>query len=88
MYSTYSAILRDQILEWAEEKPRSLVRDRAVHVHVTILDDALVAPPTDQGQRMAAALEKLARLESSTTPIDPAAWERETRADRTLPDRD
>jgi hypothetical protein len=89
MLVTYKAILRNNRLEWRDTVPDQLLSDQAVAVHVTILDEAVV-PPTDvsRGQRMAAALEKLAAVFSLEGISDPAAWEREIRQDRALPDRE
>ncbi len=88
MLSTYRAVLRGEFLEWSNEKPIAFQPDDPVEVHVTILEEtSLSALPQDktQGQRMADALEQLARLQSSSLPDDPLTWERETRADRALP---
>lgn len=41
-----------------------------------------------QGERMAAALEQLAALDTLSEISDPSAWQREQRQDRSLPDRD
>lgn len=89
MLVTYKAILKNNRLEWRDTVPDQLLPDQAVAVHVTILDEP-VTPPTDasRGQRMAAALEKLAAALSLEGISDPAAWEREIRQDRVLPDRE
>ena len=83
MSNTYQAVLRGNRLEWSGEVPDRLTEDRPVRVSVTILETS-----DDQGQRMAAALEKLAHLNAPSTIADPAAWEREQRAERHLPGRD
>ncbi|HEV2349367.1 MAG TPA: hypothetical protein VG028_05905 [Terriglobia bacterium] len=83
MLNTYKAVLQGNRLEWVEEIPEHLAGDQPVAVSVTILE----AHPS-QGQRMAEALEALARLNSLTHISDPAAWEREGRKDRSLIDRD
>ena len=87
MLSTYPAILRGQILEWLQEKPPQLNPNRAVSVHVTILEEAAKATPTEQGRRMAAALAQLAQLRSEVATVDPLLWERDVRRERTLPGR-
>jgi hypothetical protein len=38
MLSTYKAIVSNDRLEWLEEKPRNLAKNRSFLVHVTILD--------------------------------------------------
>jgi len=82
MSNTYQAVLRGNRLEWSGEVPERLTEDRPVKVSVTILETS-----ADQGQRMAEALEKLADLEAASAIADPAAWEREQRAERRLPGR-
>lgn len=85
MLETYQAILRENRVEWTGDAPRLPRPDQGVRVHVTLIER--VGPASDQGQRMAAALERLAAL-SAGTIADPVAWERETRQDRPLPGRD
>ncbi|MCL7455120.1 MAG: type II toxin-antitoxin system Phd/YefM family antitoxin [Anaerolineae bacterium] len=41
-----------------------------------------------QAQRLAAILEKLAQLQERTTVVDPSAWQRQQRQDRSLTGRD
>jgi len=89
MLTTYKAILKDNHLEWRGVTPEQLEPDKAVSVHVTILDEP-VSPSADtfRGRRMAAALEQLAAAHPLAGLADPAAWEREIRRDRALPGRD
>ena len=88
MLSTYPAILRGQILEWLQEKPPQLNPNRAVTVHVTILEEAAKSnSSTEQGRRMAEALAQLAQLQSEVATVDPLLWERDVRHERTLPGR-
>ena len=61
MLNTYRAVLRGQLLEWLYEQPKNLSADQAVTVHVTIHDETLPTIKKQQGRRMAAALEKLAK---------------------------
>lgn len=86
MLNTYRAILRGQTIEWLNEKPENLSRNRPVNVHVTILEDNETPLPA-QGQQMAAILEQLAQIQSSFAILDPLDWEREIRQDRELPGR-
>ena len=89
MLSTYKALLKGDRLEWRGEAPELASEDRPVAVHVTILDDdGLVSRHPSQGQQMAVALEQLAAVQALSEIVDPVAWERETRQDRALPDRD
>jgi hypothetical protein len=88
MLSTYRAVLRGHILEWLSEKPEHLPTDRAISVQVTILDEAPQVVDKQQGRQMAMALEKLAKLPTSTMhATDAASWERELRQERVLPGR-
>jgi hypothetical protein len=89
MLATYQGILRNNRIEWSGDGPEKLPADQPLRVHVTLLDQIVQAtPPSEQGQRMAAALEKLAASQAVESIADPAAWQRETRQDRTLPGRD
>ncbi|HEY52463.1 MAG TPA: hypothetical protein G4N94_03310 [Caldilineae bacterium] len=89
MLATYKAVLKNNRLEWSGGAPILPSPREAVSVHVTILNDQIVAPKEiAQGKRMAAALEKLAAVQSLTEIADPVAWQREIRRDRALPDRD
>jgi hypothetical protein len=86
MLPTYPAILRDGRIEWDQEVPINLVPGDAVHVPITLLEPVVEPvvqqPSTSRGECMAAALERLAALPTSNLPVNPLAWERETREDR------
>ncbi len=86
MSVTYRARLRDNIIEWVDDQPPQPAPGETSEVEVTILDHSRTQG--DQGKRMAAALSKLASLNSQALPVDAAAWEREQRQDPTLPHRD
>jgi len=88
MLSTYRALLRGQVLEWLNDRPKDLSPDRAVVVHVTFLEETPYAQTTEQGRQMAAILEKIAQSASSVATLDPIQWEREMRQERVLPGRD
>lgn len=87
MLNTYRAILRGKTLEWVSDGPTELPSDRAIPVHVTILEETPEATASERGLRMVDALEKLAHLPSSLTSLDPVQWEREMRQERPLPGR-
>ncbi len=87
MLRTYKAILKGDRLEWSGDAPVPLEPEHPIHVHVTVLDEQETAEQ-NQGKRMAEALEQLAAIDALRTIEDPAAWERETRRDRPLPDRE
>lgn len=89
MLRTYRATLRGDRLEWGVDSPRPLPAEKPVAVYVTILDEVVVSPADGrQGERMAAILEQLAALPAMPEITDAAAWEREVRRDRELPNRD
>lgn len=80
---TYHAILKGNRLEWQGAAPPELGAGE-VAVDVTIVR------PQEQGagERMAAALERIAASRAVDGIQDPVAWQREIRRDRPLPDRD
>jgi hypothetical protein len=82
---TYQAILRGDRLEWRGERPPETLRGE-LRVDVTVLQE----PPAESGagERMAAALERLAHSRAVAAIEDPVAWQREIRKDRPLPGRD
>jgi len=85
MLITYEAVLRDNLIEWRRDAPRHLAPGEAVNVHVTVLARPVDAK-ANQGRGMAAALEKLAQAKA-LSGVDAGQWEREIRADRSLPGR-
>lgn len=89
MLQTYKAILHGDRLEWRDGPPDTLLEDRPVAVHVTILDDtAPVSTSPNSGQQLAAVLEQLAQIHALADIADPIAWERDVRSDRALPDHE
>lgn len=87
MLETYQGVLHDNRIEWSGDAPQALPVDQGVRVHVTLIEKVPV-PDGNQGQRMAAALERLAACATLDHIPDPAAWQRQTRADRPLPGRE
>ncbi len=85
---TYKAILHDNQIEWSEHVPDKVLREKAITIYVTIPDEPITPlAANEQGQAMAAALERLAASNALAEITDPTAWQRETRQDRALPDR-
>lgn len=84
MLKTFKAWLRGSRLEWIGEVPE--FGEQILQVHVTFLDDKPVLEAQTRGRKMAEILENLAatKLMSDT---DPVLWQRETRQDRSLPER-
>ncbi|MFH1115878.1 MAG: hypothetical protein V1792_18360 [Pseudomonadota bacterium] len=89
MLSTYKAVLRGDRLEWSTDAPKLMDREDAVPVYVTLLDEPTCdEAQSSRGQRMAEALEQLAEIHAVAEMQDAAGWERDTRHDRSLPDRE
>ncbi len=88
--TTYRAVLKGDHLEWRGEIPPEIAKERAVPVDVTIQRDERFSSSraANAGERMAAALEKLAASQAVASIEDPVAWQREVRRDRPLPGRD
>ncbi len=88
--NTYRAVLWGDRLEWQGETPPEIVRELAIPVDVTILDNERFSGSraANAGERMAAALESLASSQAVADIEDPIAWQREARRDRRLPGRD
>lgn len=82
MLHTFKAVLTGNRLEWLDEIPPT--SDRPLEVHVTILESDVGREKVSKGQQMAAALEKLAAL-NTFAGVDPVAWQRDIRQDRSLP---
>jgi hypothetical protein len=88
MSQTYEAVLRGDRLEWRGKAPEQIKDERAIGVHVTVLQDADVLPDrTTRGAKMDEALEKLAAINAFAQISDPVAWQREQREERPLPGR-
>lgn len=86
MLPTYPANLRHDRVEWVGDAPPAASRDEPLRVHITLLEPA---PPAvgNRGERMAAALEKLAAGSALGGVANPMEWEREQREERDLPGR-
>ena len=84
MLQTYRAILQNGRVEWENESPAD---EQPVHVQVTVLD-APQPNPRGRGEKMAAALQRLADAGGLVGISDPIDWQRETRQDRPLPGRE
>ena len=90
MLNTYRAVLKGGRLEWRGDVPPELSAEHEVPVEVTVLRDERPSSSrtADAGERMAAALEKLAASGAVVDIEDPVSWQRELRQDRPLPGRD
>jgi 3-mercaptopyruvate sulfurtransferase SseA len=82
MLHAFKAILTGNRLEWLDETPPT--SDRPLEVRVTILEPEPNIETISCGQKMAEALEKLAAL-NTFAGVNPVAWQRDIRQDRSLP---
>jgi hypothetical protein len=88
MLETYQGVLHGDRIEWSGEAP-AITEGKAVRVHVTLLERPNgQSSGSEQGRRMAAALESLSACPSMPSIADPANWERQERIDRSLPGRE
>ncbi len=84
---TYRAVLTGNRLEWQGETPPEIGTERSIPVDVTIVAEDR-SDRRQAGERMAAALEKLAGVPYPVDIDDPVSWQRESRRDRQGPGRD
>ena len=87
MPQTFRALLRGDQLEWTPRRPTVIPADQPVLVDVTVSDEPCTTKP-QTGRSMAAILEQLAQTGSFAEISDPVEWQRNLRADRSLPGRD
>jgi len=88
MLQTYKAVLKDNHLEWLDEKNVS-VGSQPILVYVTLLEDEPIPKPTFPSQQAVDILEEIACIDGAVSKIaDPVAWQREMRQDRPLPFRE
>lgn len=81
MFPTYRALLKDNQLEWLDDKP--LLTDKTATVYVTLIEEPKTTTSPSQATEI---LAKIAELNGSIKQIiDPVEWQRETRQDRPLP---
>lgn len=85
MLPTYPATLHSGRLEWESDNPPNIPPGASIRVHVTLLADSDESPAT--GPAMAVALADFAADGGPSCFGDPVEWQRESRADRSLPGR-
>ena len=83
MPKTYEGVLQGDRIRWTADGPDL---DRPARVRVTVVE--VDEGGAGRGERMAAALEGLARLGGIAEIGDPVEWQRQQRADRPLPGRE
>lgn len=84
MLRTFRAWLKGSSLEWIDEIPE--LGNPLIQVQVTLVENEPDSEAKLCGSKMAEILEKLSAC-PVLTDIDPVAFERETRQDRSLPGR-
>jgi hypothetical protein len=82
MLNTYHGILRGDHIQWDQDAPCDLPKDTPVSVYVTILNRGEKAADVSEPRKILEALERLAGITALRSISDPAAWQREQRADR------
>ncbi|MEG3874293.1 hypothetical protein QUB36_18175 [Microcoleus sp. AT8-B1] len=86
MQRIFEAILKGNLLEWANEVPTQ--GDRPVRVYVTLQEDRSTLSAEFRRHRIVEVLEKIAANNVFADISDPVEWQRDLRQDRPLPGRD
>jgi hypothetical protein len=86
MQRIFEAILKGNLLEWANEVPRQ--GERPVRVYVTLQEDRSTLSAEFRRQKIVEILEKIAANNVFAEISDPVEWQRDLRQDRPLPGRD
>ena len=86
MQRIFEAILKGNLLEWANEVPRQ--GDRPVRVYVTLQEEPSTLSAEFRRQKIVEILEKIAANNVFAEISDPVEWQRDLRQDRPLPGRD
>ncbi|MEG4941484.1 hypothetical protein [Microcoleus sp. F4-D5] len=86
MQRIFEAILKGNLLEWANDVPRQ--GDRPVRVYVTLQEERSTLSAEFRRQRIFEILEKIAASNVFVDISDPVEWQRDLRQDRPLPGRD
>ena len=86
MLQTFEAVLKGNILEWANEAPKE--SDRPLKVYVTLLEEDSSLSADIRRQKVVEILQRIAETNALANVSDPAEWQRDLRQDRPLPSRD
>ncbi|MEG4172879.1 MULTISPECIES: hypothetical protein [unclassified Microcoleus] len=86
MQRIFEAILKGNLLEWANEVPTQ--GNRPVRVYVTLQEERSTLSAEFRRQRIVEVLEKIAANNVFAEISDPVEWQRDLRQDRPLPGRD
>ncbi len=84
---TYRAVIHGDRVEWISGKPKTHM---PIDVKISVWEEPWGKRREDKekGKRLAGLFEKLAEKGTFADIEDPVAWQRETRKDRPLPERD
>ena len=89
MLTTLKATVQGDGIRWLEDSGGAFPPGRLVPALITPLEGpSATLSPDQRAQRRLAALKKLVSLNAFSGIQDPAAWQREARADRELPGRE
>jgi hypothetical protein len=86
MQRIFEAILKGNLLEWANEVPTQ--GDRPVRVYVTLQEERSTLSAEFRRQKIVEILGKIAASNVFAEISDPVEWQRDLRQDRPLPGRD
>ena len=88
MLTTLKATVQGDRIRWLEASESVFPPTRLVQALITPLEEPPAGvTPNERAQRRLAALKKLTTINAFSGIQDPAAWQREARADRQLPGR-
>ena len=88
MLTTLKAAVQGDRICWLEASEGVFPPTRLVQALITPLEELPAgATPDERAQRRLAALKKLNTVNAFSGIQDPAAWQREARADRQVPGR-
>ncbi|MEG4047457.1 hypothetical protein [Microcoleus sp. Pol17_C1] len=85
MQRIFEAILKGNVLEWANEVPTE--GERPVRVYVILQEERSTLSAEFRRQRIVEILEKIAANNVFAEISDPVEWQRDLRQDRPLPGR-
>jgi hypothetical protein len=85
MLQTFKAVLKGNSIEWIDEVPE--LGDESIQVQITVLEEPKSLDTATRGKKMAEVLERLSK-NRAFSDVDPVAWQREVREDRSIPRRD
>ncbi len=88
MLQTYSAILKNNHLQWTNEEPEPQNSGRPLTVLVTIIDEIDANDGPAKKEKLLQVMSRMAARNSLSIISDPVAWQQEIRADRNLPGRE